>query len=62
MKESQAFIKGPTLNTWDLIYLPDPKVAVCEGRAWFRYLSFREAFADFGQYLMRGEQRVSVQI
>ena len=30
MKESQAFITGPTLNTWDLIHLPDPKVAVCE--------------------------------
>ena len=27
MKESQPFIKGPTLNTWDLIHLPDPKVA-----------------------------------
>ena len=73
MKESQPFIKGPTLNTWDLIHLPDPKVAVCEGRAWLRYLSFREAFAqlshsfrhtfaDFGRYLMWGEQRVSVQI
>ena len=54
MKESQAFITGPTLNTWDLIHLPDPKVAVCEGRAWLRYLSFREAFAqlspDFGGF------------
>ena len=28
-----------------MIHLPDPKVAVCEGRAWFRYLSFRAAFA-----------------
>ena len=68
MKESQPFIKGLTLNTWDLIHLPDPKVAVCETRAWFRYLSFREAFAqlhsfaDFGRYLMWGEQRVGVQI
>ena len=50
MKESQAFIKGPTSNTWDLIHLPDPKVAVCEGRAWFRYLSFREAFAQLSRH------------
>ena len=32
-------------HSWDMIHLPDPKVAVCEGRAWFRYLSFRAAFA-----------------
>ena len=38
-----------TLNTWDLIHLPDPKVAVCERRAWFRYLSFREAFATLSR-------------
>ena len=49
MKESQPFIKGLTLNTWDLIHLPDPKVAVCERRAWFRYLSFREAFATLSR-------------
>ena len=49
MKESQPFIKGLTLNTWDLIHLPDPKVAVCEGWAWFRYLSFRTAFATLSR-------------
>ena len=49
MKESQPFIKGLTLNTWDLIHLPDPKVAVCERRAWFRYLSFRAAFATLSR-------------
>ena len=65
MKESQPFIKGLTLNTWDLIHLPDPKVAVCERRAWFRYLSFREAFATLSRIsgdIWWGEQRVGVQI
>ena len=58
MKESQAFITGPTFNTWDLIHLPDPKVAVCEGRAWFRYLSFREAFAQLSPHF-RGFRAIS---
>ena len=51
MKELQAFITGPTLNTWDL-------VAVCEGRAWFRYLSFREAFAQLPPHF-RGFRAIS---
>ena len=58
MKESQPFIKGLTLNTWDLIHLPDPKVAVCERRAWFRYLSFREAFAQLSRHF-RGFRAIS---
>ena len=48
--ESPTKTNRPTLNTWDLIHLPDPKIAVCVGRAWFRYLSFREVLAQLSPH------------